>query len=98
MQIPFLHQQIILETERLRDMHRSMMMHNAAIPSSEMEAFLKLLRKLYEVSLQLGSENSIQLLNEVHLAHAMSAANNATESLAKAPVNLRPENQVQTEE
>ena len=68
MQIPFLHQQIILETERLRDLHRSMMMHNSAIPASEMENFLQQLRKLYEISLQLGNENSLQLLNEVFLA------------------------------
>jgi hypothetical protein len=74
MQIPFLHQQLILETERLRDMHRSMMMHESAIPSGETEALLQQLRKIYGIALQLGNENALQLLNEIHLANSQQFA------------------------
>ncbi len=60
-------------------MHRSMMMHNSAIPASEMEAFLQHLRKLYEVALQLGNENAIQLMNEIHYANEQKFKHQASE-------------------
>ena len=40
MQSPILHQQLILSTERLRDLHRSMQAHSSAIPAAEMDVFL----------------------------------------------------------
>lgn len=68
MQIPLLHQQILLQTERLRDLHRSIMIHPSPFPSSEMDSLLLEIRKLYSLALQLGNENSVQLLEEIHLA------------------------------
>lgn len=68
MQIPLLHQQILLQTERLRDLHRSIMQHSSPAPSSEMENLIQEIRKLYALALELNNENALQLLNEVHLA------------------------------
>lgn len=70
MQIPLLHQQIILQTERLRDLHRSIMQHSSPAPSAEMENLLQEIRKLYTLALELNNENALQLLNEIHLASA----------------------------
>ena len=68
MQIPLLHQQILLETERLRDLHRSIMSNSSPVPAVEMENLLQEIRKLYGLVLQLNNENALQLLNEVQLA------------------------------
>ncbi len=68
MQIPLLHQQILLETERLRDLHRSVMSHSSPVPAAEMENLLQIIRQLYGLVLQLNNENALQLLNEVQLA------------------------------
>jgi hypothetical protein len=102
MQIPFLHQQIILETEKLRDTHRSMMMHESTIPTAEMESFLQQLRKIYGIALQLGNENALQQLNEIHLANAQQFAAKELENeaakvreaqnLASIKTDIPPEN------
>lgn len=68
MQIPLLHQQILLETERLRDLHRSIMSHSSPVPAAEMENLLQEIRQLYSLVLQLNNENALQLLNEVQMA------------------------------
>lgn len=68
MQIPLLHQQIMLATERLRDLHRSIMTHTSPVPAAEMEFLLLEIRNLYNIALQLNNENAIHLLNEVQLA------------------------------
>ena len=68
MQIPLLHQQIMLQTERLRELHRSIMLHTPPVPATEIENLLKELRSLYNTVLQLNNENSIQLLDQVQLA------------------------------
>jgi len=68
MQIPLLHQQILLQTERLRDLHRSIMSHTTAIPAEELDTLLQEIRNLYSLALQLNNENAIQLLNEIKLA------------------------------
>lgn len=70
MQIPLLHQQILLATERLRDLHRSLMTHSSPVPSAEMENLLQEIRNLYSLALQLNNENSLQLLNEMQFAAA----------------------------
>lgn len=70
MQSPIIHQQLILSTERLRDLHRLMQAHSAAIPTGEMEVFLAEIRKVYELALHLNYQNSLQLLNEIPLAVA----------------------------
>lgn len=67
MQSPIIHQQLILSTERIRDLHRSMQAHSSAIPSAEMDVFLAEIRKLYELALQLNYQNAMQLLNEMQL-------------------------------
>ncbi len=68
MQILLLHQQILITTERLRDLHRSTMLHSSPIPASEMEILLQEIRNLYGLVLQLNNENALNLLNEVKLA------------------------------
>lgn len=68
MQIPLLHQQIMLQTERLRELHRSIMLHTPPVPATEIENLLKELRSLYNTVLQLNNENAIQLLDQVQLA------------------------------
>ncbi len=67
MQSPIIHQQLILSTERIRDLHRSMQAHSSAIPAAEMDVFLAEIRKLYELSLQLNYQNAMQLLNEMQM-------------------------------
>jgi hypothetical protein len=68
MQITLLHQQLLLQTEKLRDLHRSMMIHTGSVSAIEMENLLQEIRKLYGIALQLSNENSIQLLNDVQMA------------------------------
>ncbi len=68
MQIPLLHQQILLQTERLRDLHRSLMMHSSPVPAAEMNTLLQEIRNLYSLALQLNTENDLQLFNEVQIA------------------------------
>ena len=68
MQILLLHQQILLETERLRDLHRSIMSHSSPVPAAEMENLLQEIRNLYSLALQLNNENALQLLNEIQMA------------------------------
>ena len=87
MQIPLLHQQILLETERLRDLHRSVMSHSSPVPAAEMEKLLEEIRKLYGLVLQLNNENAIQLLNEIQLAVTQLMPQPAISSLVSAPVN-----------
>ena len=77
MQIPLLHQQILLETERLRDLHRSIMSHFSPVPAAEMENLLQEIRKLYSLVLQLNNENALQLLNEVQLAAVQQMPTNS---------------------
>lgn len=77
MQIPLLHQQILLETERLRDLHRSIMSHSSPVPPAEMENLLQEIRKLYSLVLQLNNENALQLLNEVQLAAVQQMPTNS---------------------
>jgi hypothetical protein len=68
MQIPLLHQQILLQTERLRELHRSIMQHAPPVQATEIENLLKEIRALYATVLELNNENAIQLLNEIQLA------------------------------
>lgn len=68
MQSPIIHQQIITATDRLREMHRSMLTHSTSIPPAEMEAFIAEIRKVYELSLQLNYYNALQLLNEIQIS------------------------------
>jgi hypothetical protein len=79
MQIPLLHQQILLQSERLRDIHRTMMNYNGSIPAKEMENFLLEIRNLYNLALQLNNENSINLLNEIQLAVNETKSKNVPE-------------------
>jgi hypothetical protein len=67
MQSPIIHQQIITATDRLREMHRSMLTHSTSIAPAEMEAFIAEIRKVYELSLQLNYYNALQLLNEIQV-------------------------------
>ena len=85
MQILLLHQQILLQTERLRELHRSLMLHTSAIPSEEMESLLQEIRTLYNLALQLNNDNALKLLNDVQLAVANSVQKNPT------PVQSTPE-------
>lgn len=64
-QIPLLHQQIIINTEKLRDLHRSLMLHASVIPADELDHFLIEIRRLYENALQLQHANSQALLLEM---------------------------------
>jgi hypothetical protein len=68
MKIPLLHQQIILQTEKLREMHRTIMMHAPPVPVNEIENLIKEIRSLYSLALELNSENSLELLNEMQIA------------------------------
>ncbi len=68
MQIQLLHQQILIQTERLRDLHRSIMSHSAPIPAEEINNLLSEIRNLYGLAIQLNNENAIQLLNEIQFA------------------------------
>ena len=68
MQIPLLHQQLLIQTDKVRDAHRSIMMHNSPVPSTEMDSLLQEIRSLYALALQLSQENAKALLEEVHLA------------------------------
>ena len=76
MQILLLHQQILLQTERLRDLHRSLMLHSSAIPAVEIENLLQEIRNLYSIALKLNNENALKLLNEVQVAVNKSAQQN----------------------
>jgi len=73
MQIPLLHQQLLIQTEKLRDLHRSIMSHNSPVPSAEMDSLLQEIRSLYALALQLSQENAKALLEEVHLAGTKQA-------------------------
>ena len=68
MKIPLLHQQIILQTEKLRDLHRSIMMQSPPADAAEIENLLREIRSLYSIALELSNENSIQLLNQLQVA------------------------------
>ena len=98
MQIPLLHQQIIIQTERLRDLHRSIMMHSSPVPATELEDLLQEIRKLYGLTMQLSNENSLQLLNEIQLAVRQSmpeSAKSAIETMLEAPIPSQVEASVQ---
>ena len=72
MQIPLLHQQIILQTEKIRELHRSLMMHASSIPANEFDSTLVEIRRLYESVLELQRQHSLQMLTEIETAvHAM---------------------------
>jgi hypothetical protein len=68
MQIPLIHQQILLQLEKLREIHRNLMLHNTPVPSADIENLLSEIRKLYSEALELNNENSLQLMNEIQLA------------------------------
>jgi hypothetical protein len=85
MQIPLLHQQILLQTERLRDIHRSLMTHSTPVPAAEMEILLQEIRNLYNLALQLNNENALQLLNEVQLAVTQSLPASSKSVLQQSP-------------
>ncbi len=68
MKIPLLHQQIILQTEKLRDLHRSIMMQSPPADAAEIENLLREIRSLYSIALELSNENAIQLLNQLQVA------------------------------
>jgi hypothetical protein len=68
MKIPLLHQQIILQTEKLRDLHRSIMMQPPPADAAEIENLLREIRSLYSIALELSNENAIQLLNQLQVA------------------------------
>ncbi|MBK7571795.1 MAG: hypothetical protein IPI10_09285 [Bacteroidetes bacterium] len=88
MQSPIIHQQLILSTERIRDLHRSMQAHSSAIPAAEMEVFLAEIRKLYELALQLNYQNAMQLLNEMqmpNIAEMRMNTNSVSAPLPSAP-------------
>lgn len=88
MQSPIIHQQLILSTERIRDLHRSMQAHSSAIPAAEMEVFLAEIRKLYELALQLNYQNAMQLLNEMqmpNIAEMRMNTNSVSAPLSSAP-------------
>lgn len=88
MQIPLLHQQVIIKTEKIRDLHRSLMLHSATIPAHEMEHFLAEIRHLYEVSLQLQKANAVAALNEVE--QAVRAVSDVREKIASVTVRETP--------
>ena len=79
MQIPLLHQQLILQTERLRDLHRSIMQHESPVPAAEIETLLQEIRNLYSTALHINQENALQLLQEVQLAVTESLKNQIKE-------------------
>lgn len=97
MQIPLLHQQILLETERLRDLHRSIMSHSSPVPAAEMENLLQEIRNLYNLVLQLNNENALQLLNEVQLAVTQQVPQFSKSSLQSSEDSV-PVNSVKPEE
>lgn len=68
MKTPLLHQQILLQTEKLRELHRKIMTHAPPVPVAEMEEFIKEIRAFYALALELNTENALQLLNEVQIA------------------------------
>lgn len=68
MKIPLLHQQIILQTEKLRDLHRSIMMQSPPADAAEIENLLREIRSLYSLALELSNENAIQLLSQLQIA------------------------------
>lgn len=68
MKIPLFHQQIMLQTEKLRDLHRSIMLQESPVPASEIENLLREIRSLYSIALELSNENAIQLLNQLQVA------------------------------
>jgi hypothetical protein len=82
MHTPLLHQQIIISTERLRDMHRAMMIHTTAIPSAELESFVQEIRKLYETALQLNYRNAIRLLEDMNSSVQSLAAESTVQPKA----------------
>lgn len=90
MQSPIIHQQLILSTERVRDLHRSMQAHSAAIPAAEMDAFLAEIRKTYELALQLHYQNAVQLLNEMQHTYVPPVSQPAPAKVNPAPVAETP--------
>lgn len=68
MQIPLLHQQIILNTEKIRELHLVLMQHSGSIPTEELDRFIAEIRKLYESALELQQHNSIRFLDEMQSA------------------------------
>ena len=85
MQIPLLHQQIILQTEKIRELHRSLMMHAFSIPAYEFDSTLVEIRRLYESVLELQRQHSLQMLTEIETAvHAVE------EKKTETPVILIP--------
>ncbi|MBK6399403.1 MAG: hypothetical protein IPP27_11830 [Bacteroidetes bacterium] len=92
MQSPILHQQLILSTERLRDLHRSMQAHSSAIPAAEMDVFLAEIRKVYELALQLNYQNALQLLNEMQVSNLAEMKMNFPPN--PAPANVIPNSPV----
>ena len=68
MKILLLHQQILLQTEKLRDHHRALMMHTTPVPAAEIENLLQEIRNLYSLTLELNNENAMGLLNEAQFA------------------------------
>ena len=68
MQIPLLHQQLLIQTERLRELHRAIMTHNSPVPSAEMDSLLQEIRSLYAIALELSQENARELFEGVRLA------------------------------
>ena len=74
MQISILNQQLLVQTERLSDLHRSIMIHSSPVPATVIENLLLEIRNLYTLALQLNNENAIQLLNEIQLTAAKHMA------------------------
>ena len=74
MQISILNQQLLVQTERLSDLHRSIMIHSTPVPAAVIENLLLEIRNLYTLALQLNNENAIQLLNEIQLTTAKHMA------------------------
>jgi hypothetical protein len=89
MQVPLLHQQFLIATEKIRDLHRTLMLHSGVIPSEEMEQFLSGIRRMYEVALQLQHANAVALLQEMESSvkekYPVSASNAVTTEPLKAP-------------
>lgn len=85
MKIPLIHQQILIQTEKLRDLHRSIMMHSTAIPAADLDRLLVEIRNLYTLALELNNENALQLLDEVQLAMKQSIP-----EIKEAPVQSQP--------
>ena len=90
MQSPIIHQQLILSTERIRDLHRSMQAHSSAIPPAEMDVFLAEIRKMYELALQLHYHNALDLLNEKQLAFIPEPKSNSTHEIQVSASNTPP--------